>query len=899
MTVEDGIKKHFKLVPNDHVFLLTTIWLLFLAVIYLGPWLLYFAFQYKGMMVLAYVALPIPLTSQYVFDQTDSFTTSFTGAYNTNVEPLVNEILDCLEPFRVLYNTITGIIRAMLHTVALNFYPLNRQTVLTVVANVLNLVLNFAVILLTQILALFDAIVSLFKGSVGGIFNFAIAIVNWIMADLQDVMDEGRCFHPLSEEPGAFIECISQKRLLRKDVNDAGFVGFVEGLVIVACGFGNYSVDFWLDIVLPCTGLDQFLIFKTYYFEVVGNVTDSYNKDVASFEKSVADFGRLSQQFAALGPAITKYIVRRICGGVAFFCKILKGLGIPARIRVESFNARIHLTASKEMASDIEGVCVYHSSDGSYVGCYYSNPKNFQLFESDGVTPVNLDKVYADLHYISDKMNNTLMPLLIQLGIMPSTPTGSVNDTLLIGAPGHINTAPLRQRINDLHTGRVPPSRISRLPNEFPHYKGRSASFKRMGARMDDNFKTVKSNLETHLAGMDRTRSGTHIMLAAAHHGMKAMSVAASALYNFRTIKNPYMYTMDALEDIGFNITEVIEMMDNHVEKHHPQVLQKSGFTIAVTMSNLITTVVLSGFKGFTGLALTVMTMIMSGTGYMVMALGSAGGFLNHLLKDSGNFDFGANYLLVPFIDWTDQFAQGAINSSSQTTIVAEKVIGRLPIVLEFMVLQVVRGTTLCNIPYPGVCPPQIGSDVIEDPNAQLFDITVTYIVNLTLCVPDFCDSGSSDEFGNPCIDGTIYCWLDAPPLRLPNIAMTLLRNNRTCTYNGTRFTDGVSPYWVPINWLKYTYTDGLQFVLRMFTHGYSLNILLIVFCYIFGLVCFCFRTPMRYGIYIIFLQYPTYFGQYVTTVCPSFLIGASRCDAFRDWITFPNGEFEIGRAHV
>lgn len=890
MGLQRQLKKHFKLFPDDHVFFFTSLFLLILAILYFLPWLLVFVYGNFVYGLAAYVGLPLPVTTQYTMNQANALGSTLGGAYNQDVVPFANQVLDCIDGLRVLYNAVTAIIRGMLHVIALRFTPINRATLLTVMTNVLNIALNFAIALLTFLLNLLQAVLDLFSGK-GFNFDFAVAIVNFILSDLLDVIDDPPCWHPLSEEPGLFIQCITNGRLNKTDVNNAGFVGFVEGLVIALCGFGNFSVDFVDDILLPCTGLDQFFIFKTIYFEIAGNVTVMYYHDLDQFNQDLAAFNNMKDAVANLGQAIVNYLIRKVCGGVKFFCTIIKGIGIAngkIQHRLENFDSSIHGRGIES----ILGVCVYDgSSTGKLIGCYYTDPTNFHLSNPDGSI--------MDTSIIDRTFNNILTALKTTFPQILSQLDHS-------NVPTYVPSRSMRQTIDDIHTKRIHPSvifnradsikKIATSPqNPFRQgqqsFKGTttSESFKRQmtqqRSRLDANYAKAKSKINSMLEDSAKGLSTANVLLTALHHGMKALKVGTNALLNHRNISNVYWHVRDGLDEIGFDFNEVIDTLDAHVVAHHPT-LQKSGFNLALNMQGFLTSVILTGIQGMTSIFLTVVSTILGVGGYMAALLGSVGGLLNYLSGTTTHFDFGLNFALQPLVDWTAKVNSGIPVTSAETEQIAELIVSKLPVLIEQYVLQVVRVAAMCNFPYPGICPPPISTAI--EANTEFLDITVDYILNVTACSPDLCTGDETDMYGNPCVDGTIYCWFDAPKIRLPYINFEITPNTKQCLYNGTSFNENLPYLTVVGNWLRYTYSDGLQFILRVGVRGYSISVLLIPIAYVFGKVCFCLGTPMHVFIWVILLQYPTVVLHYLPDAYPTWLYGH---DAFVSYVTFPSGD--------
>lgn len=878
-------------IPNsrkDHLFVLSTGFVLIFSLLNFIPWALLFVKSHFLFTFYALILLPLPVQIDQSLQQTNAFTNTVSGNINTGFVPMINDIVDCLEGARLLWNAIVDIVRGMLHDIAVNFYPINRNTIFNIVKNVLNLVLYFATMILNFLIDFFGALFDLINGQ-GFNFDFVVVIVKLILADLMDVLDDPPCFHPLSLLPGIFMHCLDND-LSVSAVNNGGFTGFMKAVCIVICNNGTMQSDLITDILLPCTGLDAFFIFKDIYFNIVGNVTNHYNDQITRFNARVAAFEAISTRVANAGPAIIRFIIRKICGGIAFFCKILGGLGIPTR----AFNKALdHAYLDSSPTATYYGVCIYKGSNeqGEFVGCYYSDPAMGGARNSTGGV-FDFDAFYDQITQLQKYTNDTMELYRRQIAALQVVQDTVVYNTNIINNPILNNIQ--RIEANMTRNITITNSYYGTASRAFTHAeearRESTSNFHFKKSRMDANYERAQAAFEfdQHIASRNRSISTIKTLALLAHHSFKAFAVGLSALKHHRDIENVYQYTRAGLVDIGFNFSEIADAIQTHTETHYPS-LAKESFDISFTLDGVIMNFVLIGISSLSSAFILATTLLYGVIGFMLMAMGTFGGLINVFNGQTSHYDLGLNTVVTPVVDWSGIAAHQSV-SQDVTSAMVLQIMNSVPVILEISVLQIIRTSVMCYFPIPApplTCPPEIPMTVNQ--NTYTFDTTINYIINLTMCAPDPCYDGTFSEFGAPCINNRYNCWGNIPKFSMPSLSTTYSPNVKECSYNGTRFADRLPWYNYPINWLKYSYTDGLQFVSRIVIRGYFLPFLLIPLCYFLGKLCFCLKYPMSFVVWLTAMQYFIIPFHLLSNVCPrDTLFGL--CNWYHSYITFPNG---------
>lgn len=896
---------------REHVVVFTTIFLFLIAMFNFIPFLVIFLKSNFLWIVYAYIFLPLPLMAANSIDQANVFTNSATGMYNTNIQPTGTMLLNCFDPIRQLINAIIGIGRSMIHAVAINFYPITRIRVFGILKNILFFAINFATIIWTMLLNLLTTILTDWANnnfSFSGTLTAVKIIIDFIMSVLLDVLDPDMCFHPLSQEPGRLIQCLSNGRLNATDVNNEGFIGYLKSIVIIACGIGKLNDNFITDILLPCTGLDQFFVVKEYWVNIYGNATVFFKNQQDRFDNQLAQFKYLSTRIANAGPQIVSYIIRKICGGVAFFCKILKGLGIPSskmstplngthsffngqHLIHEDFNSKVHWVGKDAIADGISGVCVYkgNSDQGELVGCYYSaapviivtNPDG-TMFDIDAMIDRSSQRISSFNSIMSNFYSsyNQLQGVQDTMIYHPENQTSIVTNTInnFFLSNGTASIVP--------HNAMTQRIMINPPPNK-PFTKGVF-----MKERIEHHYNIASARLaETLHFAPNYTSSAFYTLLTCTKHFSKAMSVGMDTFINYRKINNHYMYSRNSLKEIGFDFGEVMDSVMDHGAVFHPH-FQPQGFTMDLNMNGVIASLIFTGISGVVSAVGFIITLLIGMITFPVYMIGATGVLMNSMQNTTTHFDLGFNAVLTPFANWTSFAIHQEVPKQDASNIVVS-VMSKLPVVAELCVLEVVRFGVLCNFPFPlgpFSCPPQIPMTINED--TILFDTTLDYIINITFCEPIDCVSSDPDMYGVPCIGGVYNCWGYIPKLDFPIINAGITPNTKECLYNGTRFTDHLSWYNYPINWLKYTWTDGLQFAVRTAYKGYYIPFLVIPGSFLLGKICACLSFPLKILMWIAIIQYPVRVFHYIPPLCSEgALFGL--CDRLHDYVLFPSGDFD------
>lgn len=890
---------------EDHVFIVTSVVILAIAAINFIPWFLYFVKAHALYTFYAILLLPLPAMVSDSVAQGNAASGVISGLMNNDVTPTINFILKCTDGFRLLWNAIVNVIRTMIKAIMINFLPINRNTIFTIIKNVFFIATQFATILVTMIIDLLDTLVDVFLGK-GINFTFIEAFIKFIIGTLVDVIDNPPCFHPLDMLPGIFIHCIYDP-LNATDVNNAGFIGFMESLVIIICRKGTLQSDFINDILLPCTGLDAFFIFKDIYFEIAGNVTNIFNDQSARLQADIARIEHLAQEVVELAPRIVAYIIRKICGGISFFCKIIGNIGIPgAKLQTRYYDKKIDSLYGDSVPSSIAGVCVYRSSEsGEFLGCFYSEP-SMAGFRDDKGRPFNFTEAYNIINQVQVGMNTTYLSFFKTFDQLQAIQDALIYNTDLTN--NHILTN--IQNIKNLNTT-VPSSNSSSyilqnsfygnaLPNPPHHQQARQeralknskvyqqARFAQKGSIVEHNYEQTKSLFKESLATYNESASAFNVMLIAASHGIKALSVGLTAIIKHREIDSVTNFTMQGLNDIGFDFSEVMNALDNHTMTYHPG-MHEQTFNIDVTLNGVLASLVFNGIQHVSSLFVAIIGLLVGILGFALTTIGMLGSLINTTTGTQSHYDVGFNLFFTPLANLNYQHAYSVVDPAD-TAATVELVMTRIPLILEASVLEVVRLGGLCNIPVPLgplTCPIDIPMNIND--GGYVGDLTIDYFVNITMCNQDaYCVPDNPDTFnGGVCIDYAVNCWGTIPFVQIPNIEATISPNTQLCTYNGTRPNEHLSWYDYAPNWLIYTYRDGFKFLLRIGVRGYSLPFLLIPACYLASKICICVKFIFVIIMYLTIAQYFLGIFKFLPDLCPW---NNRVCKSFNNYISFPNG---------
>lgn len=888
---------------EEHIFLVTTIIIFFVALLNFIPFLVVFVkahFLYAFYAVMLLLPLP-PLVANGI-NQGNAASNVFSGVANNDILPTINFVIKCFDPIRQFWNAIVNTVRAMAHAVAVNFYPINRNTIFTIMKNVLFMITQFAAILITMLINLINAIVDLFTGK-GFNFSFITAFMNFIIDTLVDVLDNPPCFHPLNKLPGVFIHCLDND-LTADDVNNAGFVGFLESIVIVICHNGTLQSDFINDILLPCTGLDAFFIFKQIYFWTAGNATNIFNDQVTRINNDVARIEHIGQEIIDLAPRIVSYIIRRICGGIAFFCKIIGSIGIAEAAKLSA----AHLDdGTRSRTSGIQGVCVYHQSEGGqFLGCFY-NDKSQNGFRNPDGTAYNFTDAYNTINQIQIGMNTTypsffkefdnlqsIQNYLIYNTDLPNNHiNNNINEILQTNetiAPNGTSSIILK---NSFYGNAAPNSKKAQDARHEKLLKSnavyQNAMFDRRKNVIERNYQQSIDIFSDHVGQMNETTSSFKTMLLVANHGIKALTVGLSAMKNHREIDSVYNYVRNGLDDIGFDFGEVMEALTNHTMTYHPG-LHEETFTMSYTLTGVLSSLVFTGIASASSVFVIIIAALVGVIGFALTTLGSLGSLINITTGTQQHYDFGMNIMLNPLVDWTSTAFHQPM-SSADTSLLVTNILDKIPVLIEVSVLQIVRLVSLCNVPVPLgplSCPIEIPMNINDD--TYVFDTTIDYLINITMmCIQDAaCSENNPDTFqGGLCVNGQITCWGNIPYVQIPSFQSQITPPQKQCTFNGTRLDEHLPWYKYGPNWIASFFNFGFKFYLRIMVRGYSLPFILIPTCYIAGKICFCFKIVFEIIMYVAMLQYATLIFVHLPELCP---YDNSACRWFQQYISFENG---------